>query len=80
LALLHGFFDTSADLLIDGPEPESWVLFIIRERAHPIAREASPRVFGWRDFRGRRLDLVRRALGYYVAAAVGGRVPEEGRA
>jgi TetR/AcrR family transcriptional regulator, regulator of cefoperazone and chloramphenicol sensitivity len=34
-ALLHGFLDTYADLLVGEREVEDWVLFIIREQAHP---------------------------------------------
>jgi len=36
LAMLHGFLDTYADLIVgEQREAESWVLFIIREQAHP---------------------------------------------
>ena len=123
LALLQTFFDTFAALLIGGREPESWVLFIIREQASPTAafdilfeqvmrrfaqsgaarvgglmglppddprvlartlmlfggvlffrtaREASLRVLGWRDFRGRRLNFLKVALHDHVAASLGG--------
>lgn len=37
LALLQDFFDAFADLLVGGREPDSWVLFIIREQAQPTA-------------------------------------------
>jgi TetR/AcrR family transcriptional regulator, regulator of cefoperazone and chloramphenicol sensitivity len=124
LALLQTFFDTFADLLIGGREPEHWVLFIIREQASPTAafdilfervmqhfartgaalvgglmglppddprvlartlmlfggvlffrtaREASLRLLGWRDFRGRRLDFLKGALREHVAASLGER-------
>ncbi|MDE2228774.1 MAG: CerR family C-terminal domain-containing protein [Alphaproteobacteria bacterium] len=125
LALLQDFFDTFADLLIGGREPEAWVLFIIREQAQPTAafdilfehvmrrfartgaglvgglmelppddprvlartlmlfggvlffrtaREASLRVLGWRDFRGRRLSFLKDALHDHVTASLGGRI------
>ncbi len=125
LALLQDFFDTFADLLIGGREPEAWVLFIIREQAQPTAafdilfervmrrfartgaglvgelmelpsddprvlartlmlfggilffrtaREASLRVLGWRNFRGRRLSFLKDALHDHVAASLGGRI------
>lgn len=122
LALLQDFFDTFAELLIGGREPDHWVLFIIREQASPTAafdilfeqvmqrfartgadlvgglmglpaddprvlartlmlfggvlffrtaREASRRLLGWRDFRGRRLDFLKGALREQVAASLG---------
>jgi AcrR family transcriptional regulator len=37
LALMQEFFDAFTDLLVGGREPDSWVLFIIREQAQPTA-------------------------------------------